>query len=75
MPTGSGLGQGATHRYNQLPTIVAGSGGGKLKTGFHPECQPGTPLANLWLAQAQAVGVELGEFADSTGVLDGILAR
>ena len=46
---------------------------GKLKTGFHLECTPGTPLANLWLAQARAVGLELGEFADSTGVLDGIL--
>ena len=52
--------------------MVAG-GGGRLKTGFHLECKPGTPLANLWRAQARAVGVELGEFADSTGVLDGIL--
>jgi hypothetical protein len=69
---GSGLGQGAEHRYDRLPTVVAG-GGGRLKAGFHLACKPGTPLANLWLAQARAVGVELGEFADSTGVLDGIL--
>lgn len=71
---GSGLGSGANHSYDRLPTLVAGSGGGKLKTGFHLECKPGTPLANLWLAQARAVGLELGEFADSTGVVDGILA-
>lgn len=70
---GSGLGQGAKHLYDRLPTVVAG-GGGRLKTGFHLKCEPGTPLANLWLAQARAVGLELGQFADSTGVLDGILA-
>jgi hypothetical protein len=71
---GSGLGQGAKHLYDRLPTIVAGGGGGRIKTGFHLECEPGTPLANLWLAQARALGVELDGFADSTGVLEGILA-
>lgn len=70
---GSGLGQGLDHSYTRLPTLVAGGGGGRIRTGFHLECKPGTPLANLWLAQARAVGVELGDFADSTGVLEGIL--
>ena len=32
---GSGLGDGATHQYSALPIIVAGSGGGCLKTGTH----------------------------------------
>ena len=32
---GSGLGDGATHQYSALPIIVAGSGGGRLKTGTH----------------------------------------
>ena len=30
---GSGLGDGATHQYNDLPIIVADSGGGRLMTG------------------------------------------
>ena len=66
---GSGLGQGAAHTYNRLPIIVAGSGGGKLKTGFHLQCKDRTPLANLWLTQAQAVGVEREQFADSRGIV------
>ena len=32
---GSGLGAGATHQYSALPIILAGSGGGRLKTGTH----------------------------------------
>jgi hypothetical protein len=71
---GSGLGQGARHEYKRLPTVVAGSGGGRLKTGFHLDCKPGTPLANLWVAQARAVGVELDAFADSSGALEDIVA-
>ena len=63
---GSGLGDGATHQYNNLPIIVAGSGGGKLKTGEHLNLVDGTPLANLWLTQAQAMGLERKRFADST---------
>ena len=51
---GSGLGQGAEHRYDRLPTVVAGGGGGR-KAGFHLACKRGMPLANLWLAPARAV--------------------
>ena len=66
---GSGLGHGASHKYDRLPIVVAGSGGGRLKTGFHLKCKEGMPLANLWLTQAQAVGMERSEFADSTGAI------
>jgi len=62
---GSGLGDGSTHQYNDLPIIVAGSGGGKFKTGFHINMPEGTPLANLWLTQANAMGLGLERFADS----------
>ena len=66
---GSGLGDGSTHQYNDLPIIVAGSGGGKLITGKHINCADGTPLSNLWLTQANAMGLEQKRFADSTEVL------
>ena len=72
---GSGLGDGATHQYNDLPIIIAGSGGGKLKTGQHFHCPDGTPLANLWLTEAQLMGVKLNRFADSTGALKQMLIR
>jgi hypothetical protein len=31
--------------------------------------QEGTPLANLWLTQAQMMGVPIQSFADSNGVI------
>ena len=71
---GSGLGDGATHQYNDLPIVVAGSGAGKLKMGQHLHCPDGTPLANLWLTQAHVMGVELDRFADSTGLVPQLLA-
>jgi hypothetical protein len=71
---GAGLGDGATHQYNDLPVIVAGGGGGRLKLGRHVQCEQGTPLANLWLTQLQALGINLGKYADGTGVLSTILA-
>ncbi len=71
---GAGLGDGATHQYNDLPVIVAGGGGGKLKLGRHLQCEQGTPLANLWLTQLQALGADMNEYADSTSTVSSILA-
>lgn len=71
---GSGLGDGATHQYTDLPIIVAGSGGGKLLSGKHLHCPEGTPLANLWLTQARAMGLKMERFADSSGELSRIIA-
>ncbi len=65
---GSGLGDGSTHQYNDLPIIVAG-GGSKTKSGLHINMPEGTPLANLWLTQAQILGLPITEFADSTGTV------
>ena len=70
---GSGLGDGATHQYTDLPIIVAGSGGGRLKSGQHLNCPDSTPLANLWLTHARTCGVALESFADSTGPIDSLL--
>jgi Protein of unknown function (DUF1552) len=70
---GSGLGDGSTHQYNDLPIIVAG-GGNRINSGQHINMPEGTPLANLWLTQAQMMGLELNEFADSTGTVDQLYA-
>ncbi len=71
---GSGLGDGATHQYSDLPIVVAGSGAGHLEVGRHLHCPDGTPLANLWLTQARVMGVRLDRFADSTGVIPQLLS-
>lgn len=71
---GSGLGDGSTHQYNDLPIIMAG-GGKRTKTGQHINMAEGTPLANLWLTQAQMCGLPLKDFADSTGRVEDVLDR
>ncbi|TWU19816.1 DUF1552 domain-containing protein [Allorhodopirellula heiligendammensis] len=69
---GSGLGDGSTHQYNDLPIIVAG-GGEHVQSGQHINMPEGTPLANLWLTQARLMGVPLQQFADSTGMIEPLL--
>tara|TARA_B110000014_G_C20070334_1_gene558144 strand:- start:640 stop:1404 length:765 start_codon:yes stop_codon:yes gene_type:complete len=71
---GAGMGDGTTHQYNDLPLVVAGGGGGKLKMGKHVHCKRGTPLANLWLTQLRALGIERDNYADSTGTVSEIQA-
>lgn len=70
---GSGLGDGNSHSYSHLPMVIAGKGGGQLKTGRQVDCAENTPLANLWLSLGREMGIELNEFADSTGPLPGYL--
>lgn len=70
---GSGLGDGSTHQYNDLPIIVAG-GGQRVNSGQHINMPEGTPLANLWLTQARIMGTPLDRFADSTGMVDSLVA-
>jgi len=68
---GSGLGDGSTHQYNDLPIIMAG-GGRVTQTGQHINMAEGTPLANLWLTQARMMGLEMDRFADSSGEVSGV---
>jgi hypothetical protein len=70
---GSGLGDGEHHTMNELPIVVAGSANGRIKTGRILNCPENTPLANLWLSQAQLMGTGVKQFADSTGPLKGLL--
>ncbi len=67
---GSGLGDGNSHSYSQLPMVIAGKGGRGIETCRQVDCAPGTPLANLWLSLGREMGIEMNEFADSTGTLD-----
>ncbi|MCA9137499.1 MAG: DUF1552 domain-containing protein [Planctomycetales bacterium] len=71
---GSGLGDGSTHQYNDLPIIVAG-GGRSVRSGQHINMPEGTPLANLWLTQARMMGLSMDRFADSTGTIDQLAAE
>ena len=67
---GSGLSSGELHVYTDLPTVVAGSAGGRMSMNRHLKSPKGTPIANLWLTMAQTMGVETHRIGDSTGALD-----
>ena len=66
---GSGISSGKLHIYTDLPTVIAGSGGGAIRTGRHTRYPEGTPIANLWLSMAQIMGVKTNRFADSIGIV------
>jgi hypothetical protein len=68
---GSGIGDGNRHNHDELPILVAGKGGGTLKTGRHlayPKDKD-TPLTNLYLSLLDRMDVHVPSFGDSTGQL------
>jgi hypothetical protein len=66
---GSGNGDGNRHNHDDLPILLAGTGGGTLAGGRHVRCSKNTPLANLFLSLLERMGVEAERFGDSTGKL------
>ena len=69
---GSGLSSGELHECTNLPTVIAGRGGGLLKTGQHIRYAPGTPIANLWLTMASIMGIPSNRIGDSISPLHDI---
>ena len=67
---GSGLSSGELHICTNLPTIIAGGGGGNVALDRHLKSPAGTPIANLWLTMARNMGVTIDRIADSTGPLE-----
>jgi hypothetical protein len=65
----SGLGDGNRHNHDDLPVLLAGGGAGAVKAQGHVALGKETPMANLYLAIAQGMGVRAASFADSTGPL------
>ncbi len=66
---GSGLRDGNRHAEENLPILLAGGGGGRLKRGQHIAFAEETPLANLYLTMGQIMGLEMESFGDATGTL------
>ncbi len=70
---GSGMGNPDVHDHSNLPIVVAGGGGGRLKGGRHVRYTQPTPLANLHLTLLDKAGVDLESFVDSTGKVSEML--
>jgi hypothetical protein len=66
---GSGLSDGNMHLHNNLPILLAGGGGGKLKGGRHLRYPSDTPMPNLYGTLLDIVGVPLENLGSSFGKL------
>jgi Protein of unknown function (DUF1552) len=66
---GSGIGDGNRHNHDELPILVAGKGGGSIKTGRHLRYTKETPLMNLHLSLLERIGAPVPSLGDSTGPL------
>ena len=66
---GGGMGDGNLHRHNDLPCVLLGNLGGKIKAGQHVAYPGGTPMTNLLVTLLDKVGARVGSLGDSTGKL------
>ena len=67
---GSSMSEGNRHDPASLPILLAGQGGGRLRSGRHIASPQGTPLCNLKVTMLDRMGMTVDQFGDSTGVLD-----
>ena len=64
---GSSLSDSNAHTHDDLPTLVAGGGGGTLHGGRHLRYSDGTPMTNLFLTLLDRLRVHRDQIGDSTG--------
>jgi hypothetical protein len=70
MVYGGALSDGNMHLYKDLPLLLVAGGIGNIKGGQHIRYAQDTPIANLYLALMDQLGVPVESFGDSTGTLD-----
>ena len=68
----SDLRDGNRHSPRNLPIVLAGKGGGKIKTGQNIIFEKDTPLANLYLTMLDVLNIEQDKFGDSNKILSEI---
>jgi hypothetical protein len=71
---GSSLSDGDRHDPNNLPILLGGKGGGRIRSGRHIASPRDTPLCNLYVSMLHCQGIDLPRFGDSTQPLRGLLA-
>ncbi len=69
---GSGISDGNRHNHDNLPILLAGSGGGSIETGRHLRYDLETPVCNLFMSMLDRMGVNAPFIGDSTGRLAGL---
>ena len=66
---GSGISDGDRHNHDNLPILIAGGAGGRIRPGRHIRYKNGTPLCNLYVWMMRQMGVNADQFGDSNGEL------
>jgi hypothetical protein len=69
---GAGLSDGNRHTHEDLPTIIAGTGGGYIKAGRRIVARRETPMSNLFLTMMDRMGARVEHFGDASGRLRGL---
>jgi len=64
---GSAISDGNRHNHDDLPVLLAGRGGGTIKTGRHITVPKKTPMCNLYVELLGRVGARVKQFGDSNG--------
>jgi hypothetical protein len=71
---GSALSDGNAHLHNDIPVLLAGGGGGKIKGGRHIRYE-GLPFSNLHVSVLDMLNIPVEgyldrEYSDATGKLE-----
>lgn len=69
---GASLGDGNEHDAEHLPTLLAGKGGGTIKTGRFLEHTQPTDLARVHLGLLQRMGLSIDTFGKADAPLDSL---
>ncbi len=67
---GSSISDGNMHTHVDLPLVLAGGGGGKVKGGRALRYSKETPMTNLLLTMLDKAGVKTEKLGDSTGEIE-----
>jgi len=67
---GSPLSDGNMHTYKDLPVLLITPGVAAMRGGRHVRYPKDTPVANLYLALLEKLGIQAETFGDSTGRLE-----
>ncbi len=67
---GSSISDGNAHSPLQTPTVLAGRGGGRIRTGQHLKLEKAAPLADLFVSMLSCLDIPVESFGDSRGNLD-----
>ena len=69
---GSDMSDGNAHNNENLPILLAGKGGGTIRTGRHVRYEQETPMSNLLVSMLDQIGAPVDQLGDSTGRLPGL---